>query len=212
MTDTSTQTETRHTFDVSAQRVAKVYAESLLDAAEEKGQTDSVLDELGSLVDDVFAKQPDLESLITGGAIGREHKEHVIRSAFEGRASESFFNFLLVLNDHERLDLLRPILQAARDLNDVRRKRVRVQVQSAVPLDDDQRRRLEETLQATFRWKPILETQVVPELLGGLVVRFRDWLFDGSVSTQLENLRHQLIESSSHEIQVGRGRFSSDEA
>ena len=40
-------------------------------------------------------------------------------------------------------------------------------------------------------------------------MRIGDWLYDASVRTRLENLRNQLIERSSHEIQSGRDRFSS---
>ena len=59
--------------------------------------------------------------------------------------------------------------------------------------------------------EPVLDVQVDPELLGGLVVRVADWQFDGSVRSRLQNLRNQLIENSSHEIQSGRDRFRSDE-
>ena len=47
-----------------------------------------------------------------------------------------------------------------------------------------------------------------PELLGGLVVRVGDWQFDGTVRGRLNQLKNQLLERSSHEIQGRRDRFS----
>src|SRR2546421_7639696 len=116
----------RATADVTAQRVARVYAEALLNAAEQAGQGDVVLDEVRSLIHDVFKKEPKLEVLLSSAAVGRERREEIIRRSFEGNASEVFTNFLLVLNNHERLELLRPILAALRELHDQRAGRVRV--------------------------------------------------------------------------------------
>jgi len=133
----------------------------------------------------------------------------VIQSVFGTRASELFVNFLLVLNKHERLDLIRPILAAFRELSDERAKRLRVKVRSAVPLAEDQQARLRNELQETFHREPLLETAVEPDLLGGMIVSVGDWVYDASVRSQLETLRKQLIERSSYEIQSGRNRFSS---
>jgi F-type H+-transporting ATPase subunit delta len=115
----------------------------------------------------------------------------------------------MVLNTHDRLELLRPILAEYREMNDQRLRRIRVQVRSATPLPEDQRERLLRELRETFHLEPILEEEQTPDLLGGLTVRVGDWLFDGSVSTRLANIRNTLITRSSHEIQSGRDRFSS---
>jgi F-type H+-transporting ATPase subunit delta len=199
------------TLDVGAQRVAQVYAEALLNAAEKKGQVERVLEELDSLIRDLFGADPQFEVFLSSGAIGRDQKAKVLRSIFENRASELFTNFLLVLNHHDRLDILRPILTAVHELYDQRAHRLRVQVRSAVPLPDDQRERLIHELRQTFHLEPVLQPQVDPDLLGGMVVRVGDWVYDTSVRTQLETIRNQLIARSSYEIQSGRDRFSISE-
>jgi F-type H+-transporting ATPase subunit delta len=197
------------TVDVGAQRVAQVYAEALLNAAEKKGQSNEIVTDLETLVGDVFRAEPQFEAFLSSGAIGRDRKAPVIGSVFGQRAGELFTNFLLVLNDHERLDLLRPILAAARDLANERANRIRVYVRSAIPLSDEQRGRLQEQLRKSFRKEPVLDSAIDPELLGGLVVQVGDWQYDASVRTQLETLRNQLIERSSYEIQSRRDRFCS---
>jgi F-type H+-transporting ATPase subunit delta len=197
-----------HTVDVTAQRVARVYAEALLKSAQKQNAADEVLEDLQGLVQDVFQKQPLFEVFLGSYAIGRKHKTAVLQSAFKDRINPIFFNFLMVLNAHDRLELLRPIRAAYRELNDQRARRFRVEVRSAVPLPEDQRHRLSQELRETFRLEPILEEKVAPDLLGGMTVRVGDWLYDASVRTQLDTLCNQLITRSSHEIQSGRDRFS----
>jgi F-type H+-transporting ATPase subunit delta len=196
-------------FDVSGQRVARVYAEALVNAADKAGKTNEILEEFQSLIDDVFPATPRLEAVFDSGVIGREEKGATIRKTLGSQASEMFLNFLLVLNSHDRLGTLRSILRAAIELRDERAGRIPVEVRSAVPLADDQREGLLRQLRDTFHREPVLVTRIDPDLLGGLIVQVGDWLYDASVRTQVETIRNQLIESSSHEIQSRRNRFSS---
>jgi F-type H+-transporting ATPase subunit delta len=194
--------------DVGALRVARVYAEALLNAAEKRNQVQEVWEELDSLVADLYAAKPELEVFLSSGAISRNAKESVLRKVFEGRASELFLNFLMVLNRHDRLDLLRAVRQSYRDLMNVRARRIVVQVRTAAPLEDDQRQRLIENIRESLHLEPVLEERVDPDLLGGLVLRVGDRMFDGSVRSRLLKLREKLRERSSHEIQSRRDRFS----
>jgi F-type H+-transporting ATPase subunit delta len=196
------------TFDVGAQRVAHVYAEALLNAAEKQGQSEPVLDSLDSLIRDLFSADPQFELFLSSSAIGRDRKARVIEKVFESSGSRLFVDFLLVLNRHDRLILLRPILTAAKEIKDEREKRVRVQVRSAVPLAEEQADRLRQQLKDALKVDPILQPVVDPEILGGVVVRVGDWLYDASVRAKLDSIRNQLIARSSHEIQSGRDRFS----
>jgi F-type H+-transporting ATPase subunit delta len=193
--------------DVVSQRIARVYAEALMNAAQMQG--DAVLEELESLVKDVFSAEPQLEAFLSSGAVGRDRKAQLIDRVFQQRSAEVVCNFLQILNRHDRLDLLRPIAAAAREINNERKNRVRVIVRSAVPLSEDQEQRLARQVSQALGQEPLLETGIDPELLGGVVVRVGDWLFDGSVRTKLDSIREQLIERSSYEIQSGRDRFRS---
>jgi F-type H+-transporting ATPase subunit delta len=195
--------------DVSAQRIAQIYAEALLNASDKNGTTGEILGELDALVQDVFSAAPQLEAFLGSGAIGRDRKAQLLKKLFSNRASEVFDNFLQVLNNHDRLDLIRPIRVAAREIFEKRNRQVRVFVRTAVPMAADQTQRLRQELQTAFKQEPILISTVDPDLLGGMVLRVGDWLYDASVRNQLETIRNQLIEKSSHEIQSRRDRFSS---
>ena len=196
-------------FDDELRHVGGVYAEALLNAAEKSGQADEVYQELRALVVDVFRRDPQLEAFLSSRAVSRAHKDEVLQKAFDGRAADVFSNFLHVLNAHDRLDTLRAVALAYRELYEQRAGRLRVQVRSAVPLQDDQQDRLRNELREAFQKEPVLETRVDPDLLGGMIIQVGDRLYDSSIRTRLDQIRNQLIERSSHEIQSGRDRFSS---
>jgi F-type H+-transporting ATPase subunit delta len=199
----------QHQADVGTQRVAKVYAEALLNAAEKQNQATEVLEDLQGLVGEVFRANPLIETLLTSAAVGRQRKAELLRQTFDGRVSETFSNFLQVLNEHDRLELVRPVCVAYRALFDERAGRVRVQVRTAVPLPEDQRERLYHQVREALHREPQVEARVDPDLLGGIVIQVGDWLYDASVKARLEDLRNEIIEKGSHEIQSGRNRFSS---
>ena len=195
-------------WDVSARRIARVYAEALLNAAEKQGQAEAVLEEIDSLVRDVFNQDARLETMFSGAAVGRYARADALEKVFKSRASETFFRFLLVLNDHERLDLLRIILTEAHNLYDERHRRLRVLVYSAVPISDAQKQAIEAGVRDRFQLEPVLVPKLDPSLLGGLKIRIGDRQFDATVRSRLDQLRQQLLARSSHEIQSGRDRFS----
>jgi F-type H+-transporting ATPase subunit delta len=203
--------DTNETFaDVSVERLAKVYAEALLNTAQAKGQVAQVLDEIDGLVDEVLP-DPRLQALLAGAMIGRYARKAAIEKTFAGKTTDTFYHFLQVLNNHERLDLIRPIRRAIHELNDERSRRLRVHVYSAIPLADDVLARIRNGIHDYFKLEPVLILHEDPALLGGLKVRIGDQVFDATVRTRLNNLRNQLIERSSHEIQSRRDRFSTAE-
>jgi F-type H+-transporting ATPase subunit delta len=197
----------QQTTDVGAQRVARVYAEALLNAAQKRGEVDAILEQFESLVRDALQTDSLVGAFFSSPAVPAGVKAEVIKKVCAGRASELFTNFLLVVNDHGRLELLRTILFEMRELNDKRARRLRVLVRSAVPLPDDQRETIRQGIQNHFQLEPILDLQVDPALLGGVVVKVGDWVYDGSVRERLQTFRNHLLARSSHEIQSRRNRF-----
>src|SRR5689334_4718588 len=122
--------------DVGARRISRVYAMALLNAAEKVGQQQEILDEFESLLNNVFAANPNFETALSSAALGRNERNRIIEKVFKDRASPILVNFLHVLNEHERLDLLRAIHISLREVHDERARRIRVQVATAIPLVD----------------------------------------------------------------------------
>lgn len=210
MTKDTDNTETRAGGEgTGARRLASIYADALLGAAEKKNLVDAIGEELRGIVRDVLSGNPRIEQLFASPIVRRSLKEPLLARAFQGKVDEILFDFLIVLNRHDRLSLLRQVQSAYAEHCDKRAKRVRVVVRSAVALDDKQKQTLRDKLQAALLKEPILDARIDPELLGGMVVQVGDDVYDATLRTRIENLRKQLQASSSHEIQVGRDRFSS---
>ncbi len=185
-------------FDDATRHVARIYAESLLNAADKQQQTQEVLEQLEALIHDVLAQHSEIAQLFASAVISREHKREVLQRAVQGKINDVLYNFLLVLNDHDRLGVLREVAVLLRDIYERRAGRMHVVVTAAQPLADDQQERLKKELRAKFEREPFLAVKVDPELLGGLVIKVDDWVYDGSVRARLERIRKQLIEKGSY--------------
>lgn len=193
----------------AASRVGTVFAEALIGAAGK--DADAVVAELDAIVSDVLNKVPQFETLLSSAMIGAEAKVALVDKLFAGKVSPVVLNFLKVLVEHGRGEALRAVQRAAHDLLDQMHRRVRVQVTTATPLDDKSAAALVEPLRRLIGGEPVFEKSIEPRLIGGAVFRIGDTVFDGSVATQLERMRTQLLNRSVHEIQSGRDRFSPPE-
>src|SRR5436309_1653747 len=97
-------------FDIDVLRIARVYAEALLKAAQPKGLVDQLQESFDSLVGDPLRRSDeaaDPAALMASGAIPKARKAEVIEKLFRGKTDDVLVNFLHVLNDHNRLALLR---------------------------------------------------------------------------------------------------------
>lgn len=193
--------------DVGAQHVADVYAEGFLGAAENAGRTEELLTEFDSFLTDVLDAFPALEQVLTSRLVAVEDKGALLDRVLKSQASTIFLNFLKVVARHERLDILRVIHRQTHEQYDRLRGRVRVQVATATPVPEELVQRITQSLVKVVGGEPVLKRVVDPDLIGGIVVRVGDTVYDASIANQLKQLRQQMMDRSAHEIQSRRDRF-----
>ncbi|MCG3177805.1 MAG: ATP synthase subunit delta [Phycisphaerae bacterium] len=183
--------------------LAGAYADALLDLATAAGKVEGIAAELDGLAE-VVRTQPDFAAFIGSPVIGAQAKRDSIARMFNGRVEDVTLRFLQVLADHERLELLPVMAEAYRLALDRRIGRVHVEVATATPLGDADREHLRARLGRQMGGEVVLHEEVRPDLIGGLVIRVGDTMFDGSVKQRLTHLREQIIARGTHEIQGGR--------
>jgi len=193
--------------DVGREKVGEIYADALLGASENAGQTAAVLEELDALVGEVFAQFPKLETVLASLLVSAEEKTTLLDRVFAAQMSRLLLNFLKVVARHGRLDCLRAIQLQARKLYEQMQGSSRVRVTTAVAVEPKQLDEIAAVLAVSLGRRPILETVIDPALIGGAVLRIGDTVYDGSVANQLQTIRQQMIDRSVHEIQSRRDSF-----
>jgi F-type H+-transporting ATPase subunit delta len=202
--------KTRHStvLDSSRQRLGLVYAKALLGAAEKAGNSPTVLAELTSFLHDVLDALPQLDAVLCSPRVSFERKERILDRVCGGKATTQLVNFLKVLARRGRFDCLRAVEPAARQLFNELRGRVEARVVSAQPLDAATLTLVADRLRVVLRREVDLHTQVDPELVGGLVIRVGDTVYDGSVANQLRRLREEVMAKSNQKIRLDMVRFA----
>lgn len=180
----------------------RLYAEAILNLAEESGQGDTLLEELQQLVG-ILDSNPKVDHFFSSPLVDEGGRARVIEEMFKGRASDLLVDSLLVINRKGRLDMLRAIAEAYRLAYRDRRGLVDVHVRTAVPLTDALRARLVEAITAAIGKRPTLVERVDPALIGGLVVEVAGQKIDASVATRLHGLSQALLARASQEIHRG---------
>jgi F-type H+-transporting ATPase subunit delta len=138
----------------------------------------------------------ELRLFFYGGQIPERQKRRALDGLTEGMKT-STTNFLKVLVDNGREEILEEVLARYEQLVKEHLGRVEVEVTTAVELSEDQLDRLKERLEGVLEGKEvILETNVDQDLIGGAVFRFGGRLMDGSIRGRLESLREGMLERS----------------
>ncbi|HET7270075.1 MAG TPA: ATP synthase F1 subunit delta [Rubrobacter sp.] len=171
------------------------YAEALFEAARERDELEEVLSDLEEFVS-ALRETEELRLFFYGGQIPERQKRRALDGLTEGMQT-STTNFLKVLVDNGREEILDEVLTRYEELVKEYLGRIEVGVTTAVDLSEEQLDRLKERLERVLEGREvILEANVDPDLIGGAVFRFGGRLMDGSIRGRLESLREGMLERS----------------
>ncbi|HEY1481981.1 MAG TPA: ATP synthase F1 subunit delta [Candidatus Acidoferrum sp.] len=168
------------------------YANALADIALEQGAAEPAAKQLADLVA-AFEESVELRNFIASPAVSKEAKHGVIEELVARvGASKIIRNFLFVVGDHGRTSQLPEILKSFHEVVRQRQGIAEADVVSAVELTQKQKHQLLQTLERKTGKKIQAKYSLEPGLLGGATVRIGDTVYDGSVRTQLNNMRERL--------------------
>jgi F-type H+-transporting ATPase subunit delta len=165
--------------------------EAALDAADARGELDSVEDELFRF-SRIVAGDDDLARILGNRSAPREGKAALLDQLLTGKVSpvteRLVRNSLTSSHVHSAENEIERLSTAAAR----RRGQSVAHVVSAVPLTEAQERRLVATLERVYGRTMGLQVQVDPSVLGGLVIRVEDEVIDGSIAHRLEAAGRRL--------------------
>jgi F-type H+-transporting ATPase subunit delta len=172
--------------------VAERYAAALADVAVERKNSETVKRNLAAFVE-AFSSIADLRNALESPALNAEVKRKVIAEvAGKMGLDEAVRNFIYLVVDHRRTEILPEIEQAFLSELNERLGIVDAEVTSAHELNNDEKRQLRTVLEQRTGKKVEARFQIDGALLGGAVVRLGSTIYDGSVRDQLKRLREQL--------------------
>jgi F-type H+-transporting ATPase subunit delta len=137
-------------------------------------------------------QEPAVRSALTNPGLPVANKRALMADLLEGRVSRraaALVDLLVELNEGHDIDT---VLKEWAGAAAARRDRVVAEVRSAVELDAQRRARLAEALARVLGKPVVLQVTVDEAILGSVVVRVGDELFDGSVRSRLEQAREAL--------------------
>jgi len=181
---------TRHTPVVTS------YARALLQLAVEGNRMEDVGRELGELAE-LVAAQPVLREFLADPAIADAKRAALLKRVFHGRVSPLLWNFLGVLEQKKRLPLLTQIAQAYDDLMDEAVGKVEVDVTVAKRLTPEELANAQQAVSRALGKEAVIHVYVDEAIIGGLVIRARDQLIDGSVRARVAAMKEHLLDAKS---------------
>jgi F-type H+-transporting ATPase subunit delta len=179
---------------VTNEETVRGYAQALLSVAEAEGALDRAQDELYAFAKAV-ERNEDLREALTDAALPPERKKAVIDELLGGRGhpvTATLVGFLVDSGQARRIGAIAEEL--AREAAH-RSERTLAEVRVAVPLSDAKKSLLAEALERATGHPVELKVDVDPSVIGGVVARVGDEVFDGSLASRLTEAKQYLTGS-----------------
>ncbi len=175
--------------------VVEPYAEALLSLAQSHNLADQFQQDTGVILE-LLAVSPELQQFLANPLISPDAKKNVLRQLTTNKVHGYFLNFLMLLVDRRRINLLAAICEQYRALLRKQRNIVLAEVTSAVELTEAQRQAVVEKVKAMTGAADVeLAIATDPELIGGVVIKVGSQVFDASLRGQLRRLSVSLAQS-----------------
>ena len=171
--------------------IARPYAQAAFDIAKEKGDLKSwsdMLQLIAAVTSDVL-----MQDMINNPSIESEKVIEIILGVCENKLDESGKNFVRVLAENKRLNVVAEIVERYEEHRAEAEKTVAAEVTSAFPLSEAQKQQMTEALKKRLGREVTLVNKTDETIVGGAIIRAGDLVIDGSVSGQLEKLATTLM-------------------
>jgi F-type H+-transporting ATPase subunit delta len=169
--------------------IARRYARALYMIGVEENRLDGLAREIKMLGDTVVASK-ELATFLSNPVVSQAARTAVMTEVIARTGvSVTTRNFAMLLTDRRRGALLPDISDALATLADERAGKLRATVTSAVALSEPQLQKMRMALEKLTGKAVSLTQKIDPSLIGGVVTRIGDKVYDGSLKARLEDIR-----------------------
>lgn len=176
---------------MKTQEVAFRYAHVLYNLAPLKERLKDELNAINGAISDI----PNLRKIILAPHINKKQKEQILRVIFKDTEEPWLLDFLSYLLRKNRLIFLPEIINAYKILVSKEAEAVEIKMITASGASDEAKRDLIEKLEKMYEKKVILEEEIDPQILGGVILIMGNRMLDASMTQQLFNLKEKLLET-----------------
>jgi len=180
---------------MSLRTSATRYAKALFDVAITENAELARIDRDLSAITELLRENTELMRAATAARVPDAARKALMEAIADRLGvSAQVKNLMVLLAESRKLDYLHDLAEAYRERLLQHQNIIRADVTSAAPLSPEQTTALAESLSKVTGKKVELSVSVDPDLLGGVVARIGSTVYDGSVKTQLQQLRKELVE------------------
>jgi F-type H+-transporting ATPase subunit delta len=171
--------------------IASRYATALFESAKASNELDTVLDQLLT-IGQLIRQHHDLRQLMNNPDVDPDQKVGIVERLIGTDWTPLMREFISMVVERARPEHLPEMGEALQALVDAERGHVRVRVRSARPLTAEALSRIREGVRRREGKEVTVETEMDPQLIGGVQVVLGHRVFDASVRRQLADLRERL--------------------
>lgn len=171
-------------------QVARRYAKSLLEFAIERNELEAVASDM-KLIFNTCQENRDLRTMLKSPIIKSEQKLAVIQKLFSGEIGSISLNFLTVIAEKERENILPEIARAFKAVYNQYLGIISAEIISAIPLSDAERSKAKNVLQELGD-KIELHEKIDKNIIGGFIIRVGDKQYDASVASRIKAIKREF--------------------
>jgi F-type H+-transporting ATPase subunit delta len=165
------------------------YAEALFAVARAEGTLGEVEDELFRF-SQTLQGSDELRDALTDPSIPASRRQQIVEDLLGGKASTTTVALVSMVVGTGRSRELPTIIRQLVEMSAAEANKEVAEVRSAVPLTDDQRKRLADALGEATGKQVEVKVVVDPSVMGGIVAQVGDTVIDGSVRSRLDKLKN----------------------
>ena len=170
------------------------YAQALFEIVRFTHQDEVIEEELGSF-SAALKRSPEIEKFLQSPQLGVDEKRAMLLKIYQERRHEVYgvlLNFFTLLLEKGRFHLIHEITVSFKRIADEAQGQGTAELHSASPLKTEAERHIVERLERIAGYKIRVKRIVDPSLIGGVVVKVRNKVIDGSVKNKIQQIRKEL--------------------